>query len=308
MASGASKPFLGLRHLLKLHANLEESKRQHGELSQNFATFGTHYAIIKYWLGEEWTDRHLSPDSRGQSLYRMAFGRGSPLAELQVLRMRSIAENLFNLQYVEGFQDLIQQIKNKEAEPSLAELQVGRLLYINDVDFKFVAPTGTAGADYDLEIRVPGYTICGETKCKISSTNLSVKSLANDLRKAAKQLPRDRPGIVFLHFPPHWLEGPDPYTAEQRTVAAATAALRAVSRIVSVILYTAPLAHDGTMATEGDVFKEVPNPAHRFPRSPHYRLLRYRPSGRHWDSMPAKWIRLLNLPFGGLGEYRHEEE
>ncbi len=277
------------------------------ELSPIFAKFATTVAIIKYWLGDEWIERNLAP-GQGSPLFRLEFGYGAPTAELKALRMRNIAENLFNLQYVEGFRELVQSIRNKEAEASLAELQVGRLLYINDVDFKFVMPSGIAGQDYDVEIRVPGHTICGETKCKVSSSTFNVKSLTNDMRKAARQLPKDKPGVLFVNFPPHWLEGEDQYAAEQRTVEAAIAALRVVSRVVSVILYTAPLGHDGTMASESHFFKEVPNPAHKFPASPHFKLLNYRPSSGHWDSMPSKWLRLYDLPFGGLGEYRHEED
>jgi hypothetical protein len=48
--------------------------------------------------------------------------------------------------------------------------------------------------------------------------------------------------------------------------------------------------------------------AHRFPEFPNGELLRYRPGGRYWDQMPPKWLRLYDLPYGALGEYRHEEE
>jgi hypothetical protein len=230
---------------------------------------------------------------------------GSPTAELRALRVYDFAEVLYNLQYIQGFQALMKRMRTAEAEAGFAELQVGRILYINGVDFRFVTPLGQTGADYDLEIRVPGHTICGETKCKISTTRLNVESLAKDLRKAARQLPEDKPGIIFLKFPQEWFESGDQAAAERQTVEAASMALRATARVVSVILYTEPLAHDGTTAMQGNLFKEVPNLAHKFERSPHFRLLRYVPTGAHWDKMPLKWIRLNDLPFGGIGEYRY---
>jgi hypothetical protein len=300
------KRFIGLRDLLRTYAGLDNKKIQDG-LSEHFARYFTILAVIRYWLGTEWVDRNLHPLT-GHHIFRAASDE-TPELELRALRMRNIAENLFNLQYVDGFQELTQRMQAQDAEASMAELQVGRLLYMHDVDFSFIAPSRRSGADYDLEIRVPGHTICGETKCKISTSSLSVRSLANDIKKAAKeQLPRDRPGIIFLAFPPHWLQGPDRLVAEQQTMEAAAAALRSYSRVISVVLYTTPFSHDGTMAEEGHEFLEVPNPVHKFqPASPHFHpLLRYRPTATYWDGMPAKWIRLHQLPCGGLGEYRHE--
>lgn len=167
-----------------------------------------------------------------------------------------------------------------------------------------MAPSQAAGADYDVEIRIPGHTICAETKCKASSSTLNVKSLTGDIKKAAReQLPRDRPGIVFVAMPQNWFEVDDRLEVEAATISAATEALRSYSRLVSVILYTSSLAHDGTEAFEGAFHKEVLNPKHKFPEFPNRELL----PGEIRDQWPSKWLRLYDLPYGVLGEYRHDD-
>jgi len=294
MGSDPPKHFLGLRHLLVKHAEM----LTRNPANPYAATMNTTFAIITHWMGRTWINRAFS----GNTPFRL--GTEENIENLKILRFRMLAENLFNLQYVEGFRELVQgQRQNPDLEAFGAELQIGRLLYINDVDFKFVTPSRTAGADYDVEIRIPGHSICAETKCKASSSTLNVKSLTNDIKKAAReQLPKERPGIVFVAMPQNWFDGDDRLAVEAATVSAATAALRSYSRLVSVILYTSTLAHDGTEAFEGVFHKEVLNPKHKFPEFANREFLPVEIR----DLWPPKLLRLYDLPYGVLGEYRHE--
>lgn len=300
--------FIGLKHLLVKHA--ECLARNPG--NPYAATLNTTLAIITHWMGRDWIERALHPkkNNKRRSPLKLEADPDDAIKNIAILRLRAFAEDLFNLQYIDGFHALIERLrKMPDIESSWAELQAGRLLYAHGVDFKFVAAGGTAGEDYDLEIRARGQMICGETKCKISAGILKAASLTRDIQKAAKeQLPSDRPGILFVSIPQNWVEVDDRTAVELETIRAAEVALRSYSRLVSVILYTATLSHDGTEALEGLFHKEVPNPNHKFPGFPNGELLRYRPSGRYWDHMPPKWLRLYDLPYGVLGEYRHEKE
>jgi len=226
-------------------------------------------------------------------------------AEIQAARLWDLAELLINLQHIDGFDELIERMKTAEAESSLAELHVGRLLYINDAQFKFVVPKmKKKGEDYDLEITYPdGLVVCGETKCKIESTQLTAKTIENALRAARGQLPEDKPGIVFLKFPQQWFEGDQKSSAERLMVETAIAFFRGeppriprTTRVVSVKYYVEPLSWANGIVGQGHLFKEVSNPHNKFNPTRNWSLFHYRPTTDHWNKLPAKWIRLVNFP------------
>ena len=90
--------------------------------------------------------------SRPDGFLRIDYTPG-PKGEKKTSRMLDFAENLFNLQHVEGFDDRVTQMRSGSIEATFAEFDFGRFLYIHDIDFKFVMPSGVAGKDYDYRIR-----------------------------------------------------------------------------------------------------------------------------------------------------------
>jgi hypothetical protein len=130
--------------------------------------------------------------------------------ETKTLRIFDLAEILLNLQMVEGFDGCVARLRRADAqqvESTFAELQVGKLLYVHDVDFEFVVRTDEKGADYDYDIDFHGgWRACAEAKCKLESTEINPRSVRATLNEARKQLPKDRPGIIFVKIPQHWFE------------------------------------------------------------------------------------------------------
>jgi len=62
---------------------------------------------------------------------------------------------LFNLQRVPGFEECVTQMRTEALiEASLAELDIGRMLYLRDYEFRFVKRTQVKRSDYDLEIKL----------------------------------------------------------------------------------------------------------------------------------------------------------
>lgn len=114
------KEFVGLRHLLVKYAEMAKIQ-QNEELSRTFASFYTALSIIGHWMGKEWVLRNFWSDKAHPQL-RLIPGAGAPTAELRALRMRKMAEDLFNLQYVEGFQAMLTRMKSNNIEALLAEL------------------------------------------------------------------------------------------------------------------------------------------------------------------------------------------
>jgi hypothetical protein len=155
-----------------------------------------------------------------------------------VFRVIDLAECLFNLQHVPGFDECIDQMRAgaEKIESTCAELDFARLLHIHDVAFRFVVPAGKRkGEDYDFEIVFrDGVVVPADAKCKFESTAIDVRSVENSLRKARRQLPPDQPGIIFVKTPQSWIA--DVQTANA-LVNVGSEFLRRTSRIVSVKFY-----------------------------------------------------------------------
>jgi len=306
---------LTVRNLLDFYASFAEDDevKQKPDLTSVVISF----RVIQYFFGDEWINKNVNPYAKKPGYMRITFGKTAQ-DEIRGMRLVDLAELLLNLQDTPGFADLVGRLKTADVEPSLAELYVGRILYINDVPFRFVAPKGQKGDDYDLEVTYPdGTVVCGETKCKIESTTLTESTIANALQTARGQLPKDRPGVIFLKFPQQWLEGDQRQASAQLMAHAAikffvgTAKRPAASRIASVKYYVEPMSHADGHAKHGHEFLQVSNPHNKFFPKRNWDLFHYRPVPGHWNAMPPKWIRLYKFPHE-LGEHgkpsaEHEE-
>lgn len=164
----------------------------------DLATIVVSIRVIQHFLGDPWIKKNLNPYIKKPGFMRITFGKTAQ-DEIRGLRIVDLAELLLNLQGIDGFPELAERLKTADLEPAIAELHVGRILYINDVVFRFVAPHGKTGDDHDLEITYPdGTVVCGETKCKIETTELGEgKTVGYALQQARGQLPIDRRGINF---------------------------------------------------------------------------------------------------------------
>src|SRR5262245_28355877 len=87
-------------------------------------------SVIKYYLGEEWTIRHLEPKSGAKGFLKPNLD--VPEKEVQLFKAIDLGELLFNLQNIEGFDGCVSRLRGGDIEATLAELDVARMLYIND--------------------------------------------------------------------------------------------------------------------------------------------------------------------------------
>ncbi len=79
---------------------------------------------------------------------------------IQAFKTVDLSELLFNLQNIDGFDVLIERMKTEEqVESGLAELDFGRMLFVNNHKFKFVRSSGVRGSDYDFEMRYGEWTL-----------------------------------------------------------------------------------------------------------------------------------------------------
>jgi len=169
------------------------------------------------------------------------------------------------------------------------------MLCLNNVTFQYVIPRGKTGSDYDVDIIYPnGVHACADAKCKITGTPFSNKTLDSTLEKARRQLPDDRPGIVFVKLPPEWAEAPN---FEDISVSVARDFLRTTRRVVSVKLYVQLFSFENGSITIKHAFKEISNPRTDFGDDVDWRIFQLN-MPPEWNGVPPWWQRILFYPDG----------
>ena len=164
-------------------------------------------SIIAHFFGRDWFTAHIRHDAPKPGFLNYDFS-SDQRREATSFRVVELAESLFNLQNIPGFDETIAQMKGggDKIEATCAELDFGRFLYIHDVEFRFNVPSMKKGADYDVELSYrDGLAVPADAKCKLESTDIDPRSISNTLEKGRKQLPADRPGAIFLKVPQSWV-------------------------------------------------------------------------------------------------------
>jgi hypothetical protein len=216
------------------------------------------FGVVKRFLGEAWLKEHIVHASASDYL---GLDFTSDVArEEKTWRIVECAEMLFNLQKVEGFDSCIKQLKAGQIESTYAELETAKWLYVYHVPFRFNVPQGKRGEDYDLNVIFPNVVAAADTKCKFEAAEVDANSVKNSLFDTRDQLPKDRPGIIFVKIPAHWLETPD----MMRTIVDITQGyLRGTGRIVSVKFYSPLRVIENGIVRALFRSREITNAKHR---------------------------------------------
>ena len=187
----------------------------------------------------------------------MPLGEGED-TQISTFKIIDFAELLYNLQDIPGFDTCIDRMRHGVIEATFAELDLGRMLYSGNVDFRFVEPQQKKGLDYDIEITLSGgIVVCADAKCKVEATDFSVDGVRRSLEKARTQFPKDRPSIVFMKVPQRWFEEPGHGVS---LINIAETFLRGTGRIVSVKFYVSYISYRDKALRHDNAFKEISNP------------------------------------------------
>ena len=109
-------------------------------------------SVVNYFLGEDWLEKNLNPLVLKPGFLRLRLDAANE-TYIQTYKTIDLAELLFNLQHVVGFDECVTRMKTEQyVELGLAELDFGRMLRINNQKFCFITPKGARGDDYDFEI------------------------------------------------------------------------------------------------------------------------------------------------------------
>jgi hypothetical protein len=107
--------------------------------------------VVRYFFGQEWVDEHVSQKRKTVGFLRVVPGQSAE-TQISTFKIVDFAELLYNLKDVTGFDTCIDRLRRGVIEPTYAELDLGRMLYCGNVDFRFVEPKREKGLDYDIEI------------------------------------------------------------------------------------------------------------------------------------------------------------
>jgi hypothetical protein len=187
-------------------------------------------------LGIDWAQRN-SMNKESDTAFFMNESKTREQENLFFTRVIQFAEMLLNLQFVPGFNEIIRKIKTEMIEPYFAELEVGKLLVMHQIPFRYVQATGHRGESYDLEFLFNGRPVFGDTKCKLEASQPSEKSIFNTLHSSRSQLPQSGPGVFFVKIPQSWSENWADDQLIQTLKSAADQFLRGTGRVDSVIFF-----------------------------------------------------------------------
>jgi hypothetical protein len=219
--------------------------------------------VLGHFFGADWVRQHLFEDGflKPPSMH-------VDRAKQQEIGSQAflLAENLFNLQGVDGFSDVYKRILSGQIEDCVAELEVARLVKLRGDDFRFVLPRGRKGEDYDLEILKIDLTIHCETKSKLEARELSANQVWRRLDDARKQLPKEKPCLIFLR-----IGGDHTRSGIQAKAAVVQAGVEKVFRqstkVLGVILLTRMFEGADEDFEVRTLWRMIPNAQCKFPAS-----------------------------------------
>jgi hypothetical protein len=220
------------------------------------ATFG----IVKEFLGEEWTVKNLASGGNGFFALDISDTSTSDTRERGSHKAYHLAELMLNLQTVEGFDERIRGFltgDSSQMESIFAELQVAAIIDQHDLPFRFVASSPTKGESYDIDVFKQGLQIHVEAKCKLESTDFHADTILDSLERARKQLPKGKPGVIFVKIPQAWVDDGKLVRIDLEQITSRF--LRQTKRVVSVIFYVQFVAIENGRLRERHICHEFEN-------------------------------------------------
>jgi hypothetical protein len=202
-------------------------------------------ALLKYFLGSEWAWQNLRPVQPDPSkIYhdgRKFLKTDHPDQDADsnhrhIARITGLASALFNFQSTLGIAHRITELKRGTLESGLGELECARLVSASRFQLKFVIPRigRPRGENYDIEfVSKSGLEICCEIESKAETTTLTEKTIYDTFEHARKQLPKGKPGLVFLRLPESWMKHAE---CEMIAIKAAQDKFRQSNRLVLILL------------------------------------------------------------------------
>jgi hypothetical protein len=115
---------------------------------------------------------------------------------------------------------------------------------------------------------------------------------SDPVSKARKQLPKDRPGIIFVKVQPHWFTDPEIYSMLGDVT---RHFFRNTRRIISVKYFVNQFDYLDDAILHTHRYREMSNPQNCFDPARTWQLFKPGDQQSMWNGMPSKWVRLVNF-------------
>jgi len=189
----------------------EEFKRHHDTLLPTYPDQGDRNQIIanslvKHYLNGEWLDTYIHSSSPDADYLRVDINAPLPERAKAMIRYWEFAETLLNLQDVEGFEVVLEELIHGKIESACAEIDIARMILFHDLRLRFIKPNRGTKLNYDFEIYYKdGFKVCAEAATKLESTTPNARSILKSIRESRAQLPDDEPSVILIKVPKNWL-------------------------------------------------------------------------------------------------------
>lgn len=248
--------------------------------------------VFEKFLGWDWCVRHLFEAKTG--FLRLDFSELEH-RERRTIRLFELADNIFNLQCVDGIDGCLDRLRtanvtSNQVESTYAELEFGRILSLYNISFRFVLEGLAKSADFEIEYP-DGLRIYADSKCKLEGSVFSETTIKTTINDARKQFHRDVGGIIFVKVPQVWTEDNSTRVRMRDT------ALRYMSgtgRVASLKYYAEMLTFETHTIRRRYAFLEVSNPKFRISQGRDWTLFQEKLS-RHPGAPGSKWFEIDTL-------------
>lgn len=152
-------------------------------------------------LGIDWARRFLSVPDR---YFKMNADDEWPDSALRTHRVLQFGRQLYDLQGLPGFDDIVVELRTRDLTGASTELHIAHLLTQNGHPVRFVRRTGVKGNDFDQLVCYQSFDIPLEVKTKQDETDFSRATIEDSLTSAASKVPPCEPSLLAIRIPIAW--------------------------------------------------------------------------------------------------------
>jgi hypothetical protein len=202
-------------------------EKHHSERQIIAVGLATHFLILVFGL--EWVQRHISFRSSDPDEWMMngddAWLAAHPVENdfrriLHDHRTVRLADAMFTLlvNKVTGIDALRHRFRSNDMRSCFVEAEIASMLSCkNDFSVEIVEESGVKGRDFDLVVKSGGQEISVEITCKIPEIPTE-STVVNTLNQKRKQVPANRPAVLYMRVPSEWMRESNIYDTLTRAI------------------------------------------------------------------------------------------
>jgi hypothetical protein len=204
---------LGREHLdFAMFVFIADKVTKTGTCKEHETEYFLAHQILRFFLGNEWVEKRIfdndPPATRQHHKGRKFLKSDSPGVDENVKhqdRIIKLAECLYNLQRIPGMPERLAKMEDDDLESLYSEFECARIMSHPSLKLRLRKTTGSKRDDFDADITSPsGRLICCEIKAKEDTSEVTRKKIENSIEAARKQLPKNKPGLVWIRIPELW--------------------------------------------------------------------------------------------------------